>query len=114
MQAAKQVAEWQVVSPKNWLITSNTTESLDMIITGMDWKPGDEAVMAEQDYGAMLDMFKQVSKRYGMVNKMVSVPMDPKTDEEIVQLYADAITPENQTTHGVPYDQHHRPHTASA
>ncbi len=90
--AAKKLAEVAGVSPEELIITRNTTESLDMIIMGMDWKPGDEAVMAEQDYGAMLDMFKQVSKRYGMVNKIVSIPMDPKTDEEIVQLYANAIT----------------------
>ena len=32
------------------IITRNTTESLDMIISGMNWKQGDEAVMAEQDY----------------------------------------------------------------
>jgi len=74
------------------IITRNTTESLDMVIAGLGWKPGDEAVMAEQDYPAMLDMFKQVSKRFGVVNRIVSVPLDPKTDEEIVDLYAGAIT----------------------
>jgi len=79
-------------SPDELIITRNTTESLDMIIGGLDWKPGDEAVMAEQDYPAMLDMFTQVSKRYGVVNKMVSVPNHPKNDEEIVDLYASAIT----------------------
>jgi len=79
-------------SPEELIITRNTTESLDMIIGGLDWKPGDEAVMAEQDYGAMLNMFKQVSKRYGVNNKVVSVPNHPKSDEEIVDLYASAIT----------------------
>jgi len=74
------------------IITRNTTESLDMVIGGLDWKPGDEAVMAEQDYGAMLNMFKQVSKRYGVVNNVVSVPNHPESDEEIVNLYASAIT----------------------
>ena len=59
----------------------------------MNWKQGDEAVMAEQDYGAMLDMFKQVARRHGVVNKVVFIPLDPKTDEEIVALYANAITP---------------------
>jgi len=78
--------------PDELIITRNTTESLDMIIGGLDWKPGDEAVMAEQDYPAMLDMFKQVSKRYGVVNKIVSVPNHPKSDDEIVNLYASAIT----------------------
>jgi selenocysteine lyase/cysteine desulfurase len=74
------------------IITRNTTESLDMIIAGMNWKEGDEAIMAEQDYGAMLDMFSQVSNRYGVINKIISIPNHPKSDEEIVELYANAIT----------------------
>jgi len=79
-------------SPEELIITRNTTESLDMIIGGLDWKPGDEAVMAEQDYGSMLEMFKQIFKRYGVINKVVSVPNIPQTDDEIVNLYASAIT----------------------
>jgi selenocysteine lyase/cysteine desulfurase len=79
--------------PKNVVITRNTTESLDMVIKGMDWKPGDEAVFAIQDYGAMRMMFEQVSNRFGVINKIVSVPNHPKSDEEIVELYANAITP---------------------
>jgi selenocysteine lyase/cysteine desulfurase len=49
--------------------------------------------MAEQDYPAMLNMFGQVAKRHGVVNRIVSVPNDPKSDDEIVNLYASAITP---------------------
>ena len=77
---------------KNVIITRNTTESLDMVISGMHWEAGDEAVMALQDYGAMRDMFKQVSKRYNVVLNEVSVPNHPKNDDEIVQLYAHAIS----------------------
>jgi len=89
---AARLAEVAACSPDELIITRNTTESLDLVIGGLDWKPGDEAVMAEQDYGAMLNMFKQVSARYGMINKRVSVPLHPKSDEEIVDLYASAIT----------------------
>lgn len=77
-------------------ITRNATESLDMIIGGLHWQAGDEAVMAEQDYGAMLDMFKQISRRYAVVNKIVSIPNHPANDEEIVKIYADAITPKTK------------------
>ena len=73
-------------------ITRNTTESLDLIIGGMRWNPGDEAVMAEQDYGAMLNHFDFVAKRFGVVNRRVSVPNHPRDDQEIVDLYASAIT----------------------
>lgn len=83
-------------STEELIITRNTTESLDTIIAGIDWKAGDEAVMAEQDYGAMLDMFKLQARRYGLVNHMVSVPLHPKSDEEIVELYEKAITPKTR------------------
>jgi selenocysteine lyase/cysteine desulfurase len=80
-------------SPDELIITRNTTESLDTVIAGFDWKPGDEAVMANQDYGAMLDMFKLQARRYGMVNRLVDIPMDPKSDDEVIQVYARALTP---------------------
>ena len=82
--------------PEELVITRNTTESLDLVIGGLDWKAGDEAIMALQDYGAMLDMFEQVQNRYGVVNIKLSVPNHPKNDEEIVQLYASAITPKTK------------------
>jgi len=74
------------------ILTRNTTESLDIIIGGFDWKPGDEAVMAEQDYPSMLNMFRQVAARYGVVNKVISIPNNPESDAEIVNLYENAIT----------------------
>jgi selenocysteine lyase/cysteine desulfurase len=79
-------------SPNELIITRNTTESLDMIISGLDWNPGDETVMAEQDYGTMREMFSQVSKRYGVINKVVSVPNHPESDDEIVIIYESVIT----------------------
>ena len=78
--------------PKNLIITRNTTESLDMIIKGFPWKKGDEALFALQDYGAMKNMFEQISTKYGVVLKTVSVPNHPKNDEEIIELYSKAIT----------------------
>ena len=78
------------------IITRNTTESLDTIISGQHWEKGDEAVMALQDYGAMLDMFQQVSDRHGVVLKKVSVPNHPSSDQELVSLYENAITPKTK------------------
>ncbi|MSU50981.1 MAG: aminotransferase class V-fold PLP-dependent enzyme [Opitutus sp.] len=75
------------------IVTRNTTESLDTVIAGFDWKPGDEAVMASHDYGAMLEQFALQARRYRMVNRIVSIPLHPSSDDEIVQRYAGAITP---------------------
>ena len=77
---------------KNLVITRNTTESLDLIISGFPWKSGDEAIYAYQDYGAMQDMFEQIGKRHGVVLKKVSVPNHPKNDMELISLYESQIT----------------------
>lgn len=78
------------------IITRNTTESIDTVIAGMDWKAGDEAIMALQDYGAMLDMFKLQARRYASVNVVLSIPNHPTSDDEIVSLYEKAITPKTK------------------
>ena len=80
-------------APGELCITRNTTESIGTVVSGIDWKTGDGAVMAEQDYGHMIAQFRLMARRYGMINKLVSVPAHPRTDDEIVQLYASAITP---------------------
>ena len=89
---AAKLAKVVGTSAKNLIITRNTTESLDMVIKGMKWKKGDEAVYAKQDYEAMKMMFEQVSRRYGTKNIIVSVPNHPTSDEEIVRIYQNAIT----------------------
>jgi selenocysteine lyase/cysteine desulfurase len=96
LRVRTRLARMAGVSPDEMIITRNTTESLDTVIAGVDWKAGDEAVMAAQDYGAMLDMFKLQARRYGMVPRVVTLPLDPESDDEIVQLYASAITPKTR------------------
>jgi selenocysteine lyase/cysteine desulfurase len=96
MISRKKLAELLGCSHEELIITRNTTESLDTIIAGFDWKTGDEALMAEHDYGAMLDMFKLQAKRHGLTNKVISVPLHPKSDEEIVEVYEKAITPKTR------------------
>lgn len=93
---AARLAALAQCAPDELIITRNTTESLDMIIAGYPWKQGDEAIMAEQDYGAMLQMFKQVERRHGVVRKVVSVPNHPANDEEVVAVYAKVITPKTK------------------
>jgi selenocysteine lyase/cysteine desulfurase len=88
----ERLAKMAGCSAEELIITRNTTESLDLVIGGLPWKKGDEAIMAEQDYGAMLNMFRLVNERYGVVNKRVSLPNHPASDEEIIKLYEEQIS----------------------
>lgn len=77
--------------PGEVAITRNTTESLDLVIQGIDWKKGDEAIVAEQDYGSMLDMFRLMEEKHGIRLQIVSIPNHPESDEQLVKLYEERM-----------------------
>ena len=81
------------VSPGEIAITRNTTESLGTVIHGLDLAPGDEALVCNQDYGSMLEQFRQQSKRRGLKLVDVDVPLHPKSDADVVGAYERAMTP---------------------
>ncbi|MFC3881136.1 aminotransferase class V-fold PLP-dependent enzyme [Algoriphagus namhaensis] len=84
------------VSPEELVLTRNTTESLDLVISGYPWKPGDEAVASNQDYGSMLSMFDLQAKRSGIKINRIDIPMHPENDEEVVNAYEKVITPKTK------------------
>ncbi|HEY3384786.1 MAG TPA: aminotransferase class V-fold PLP-dependent enzyme [Vicinamibacterales bacterium] len=75
------------------VITRNTTESLGTVIHGLDLAPADEAVMCSQDYGSMLEQFRQQSRRRGLKCVEADLPLHPRSDDDIVAAYEKAITP---------------------
>ncbi len=91
-KVAAKLAEMAGCGSDELIITRNTTESLDTVIGGVHWKKGDHAVIANTDYGAMRNMFKLVENRYGIKTTAIDVPLHPKNDEEIVEVYEKAIT----------------------
>ena len=91
-EVTEKLAEFVGCNPKDLAITRNTTESLDLVISGFPWEAGDHTIYAEQDYGAMQLMFEQISKRHGVQLDVVSVPNHPKNDDEIIALYESKIT----------------------
>jgi selenocysteine lyase/cysteine desulfurase len=89
----KQLADLAGCPADELVITRNTTESLGTVIHGLDLAPGDEAVMSNQDYGSMLEQFRQQSRRRGITCVEIDIPLHPRDDQEMVDTYARAITP---------------------
>ena len=95
-KSAAKLAELVGASPEELVLTRNTTESLDLIISGYPWKKGDEALVSNQDYGSMLSMFDMAAKRWGIKVNRIDIPLHPQNDEEIVAVYQQAITPQTR------------------
>ncbi len=59
-------------------ITRGASESLEILLNGIDFKSGDEILTTTQDYPRMLNTLKQRERREGLVLKLVQIPIPPK------------------------------------
>jgi selenocysteine lyase/cysteine desulfurase len=89
----KAMADFSGCTPEEMTLCRNTTEALNTIILGLKMEAGDEAIMTNQDYGSMRAAFNQRARRDKIVNKVISLPLHPKNDQEIVDAYEKAISP---------------------
>ena len=86
------LAEFSGVSREELLITRNATEALNILIQGLAFKKGDEVILQHHDYPSMIDTFKMLEARQGIKLKFLKVPLVPKNQEELLELYRGAIT----------------------
>ena len=85
--------------PEEIAINRNSTESLNTIIYGLDFKPGDEVIGTKQDYPNMIQAYRQRAMREGIVYKQISFDFPIEDDEQIVKAYEQAITPRTKLIH---------------
>jgi len=73
-------------------ITRNASESLEILLMGMDFKPGDEILTTTQDYPRMLTTLRQRERREGLKLKLIQIPIPPKNLDEITAAFEKGIT----------------------
>ncbi|MCI0611454.1 aminotransferase class V-fold PLP-dependent enzyme, partial [bacterium] len=78
--------------PEEIAITRNASESLEILLMGMDLKSGDEILSTTQDYPRMLTTLRQRELREGLKLKLVKIPIPPKNLDEITDAFAKGIT----------------------
>ena len=71
----------------------NTTEGMNVIASSLDLKPGDEVILADHEHtsGTIPWQYWQETKGIKLIRPVL--PILPKTPDQIVKVYADAITP---------------------
>lgn len=74
-------------------ITRNASESNEIMIFGLDLKRGDEVIFTTQNYNRMQTAWRQRARRDGIVVKTVKLDTPPKSDDDVVRAFEEAITP---------------------
>ncbi|NNE35382.1 MAG: aminotransferase class V-fold PLP-dependent enzyme [Rhodothermales bacterium] len=80
------------VDPEEIAITRNASEGLQICQMGIDLKKGDEILTTTQDYGRMINTFKQRERREGVTLKQFQIPTPSENPDEIVRLFEQNIS----------------------
>lgn len=91
-EAKNELSNFSDIPVSEFVICRNTTEALDTVIHGYPWQKGDEVVLSKQDYGSMQAAFEQEAKRHGIKLKYIQIPLNPSSDEELVEVYEKALS----------------------
>src|SRR5258706_2838950 len=77
-------------------ITRNASESLEILLMGMDLKSGDEILTTTQDYPRMLTTLRQREMREGLKLNLIKIPIAPKEINDIAAAFERAVTPKTK------------------
>ncbi len=89
-------AEFVGVSSDELTLTRNTTEGMAVFAQGLDWREGDEVVMAFDEHPWPIFIYQQLERRYGIKIRWVELPALPGSSDEVFNLYERAITPKTR------------------
>ncbi len=90
------LAEMFGCSAEEIAITRNASESLEILLLGLDLNRGDEILANTQDYPRMLTTLRQRELREGLKLNLIKVPIAPANTDDIVKLYERSITPKTK------------------
>jgi selenocysteine lyase/cysteine desulfurase len=82
--------------PEEIAITRNASESLEILLMGMDFKPGDEILTTTQDYPRMLTTLRQREMREGLKLNLIKIPIAPQNVDDIAAAFERAVTPKTK------------------
>ena len=77
-------------------ITRNASESLEILLMGLDLKAGDEILTTTQDYPRMLTTLRQREMREGLKLNLIKVPIAPSDINDLATPFEKAITPKTK------------------
>ena len=107
-QAREAAASLLNVSPGEIVLTQCTTDGLNLVLNGLDWKEGDEVITFGLEHSSVLIPTYLLPGRHGVRLKVLDLsPTD--THEEIVSRVAEAISPQTRLLFFQPHPVHLRP-----
>lgn len=92
-EAAAAVAAFVGAREPDLVFVDNATSGVNAVLRSLDWRAGDEIVLADVSYGAVTLAARYVAERHGAEVRTFEMP-EPLTDpEQAADAFAAAVTP---------------------
>ena len=91
-KALEMMAAFIGVSKDEIGIVRNTTEANTLIVNGLDFERGDEVIIWDQNHPSNAIAWEQRAKRNGIIVKKVTLPPSPKSIDELMAPFFNAVT----------------------
>ncbi len=82
--------------PDEIALTQNATFGANYMANGLVLRPGDEVIMTNQEHTGCESPWQLRAKRYGIYIKKVTVPTPPQNPQQLIDLFANASTPQTK------------------
>lgn len=82
--------------PQEIALMQNTTEAMNTVLLGIDWKAGDEVIVSKQDYSTVKLGWEQLAKRHQIKLIWVNLPAPIENDEAILKIYLSKVSPKTR------------------
>ena len=89
----KLLADFLRVTPEEIVITRNTSESNNLVSSGLDLKPGDEVLLSSDNHPSNHVAWTQKAKRFGYTVREVPTPNPHPGFDHYLDAFRKAITP---------------------
>lgn len=89
----RQLASFVGTTPDALALTRSTTEGMNLLAHGLDWREGDEVVLSTHEHPSAADAYRGIASRHGITLRYVELPTPGTDAEQLVQVYRDAIGP---------------------
>ncbi len=87
------LAEYLGADPDELVITRNTTEGNNIVVSGLDLGPGDEVVIWDQNHPTNALAWDVRAERRGFSVRRVSTPPEPASGKDLIQPFLDVLSP---------------------
>ena len=77
------------------LVTRNTTEGINIVLSGLDWNRGDEIIICDMEHGSVIAPSQLTGQRYGVAVKVVDLDYRDSS-ETILTKIESAFTPKTR------------------